>query len=231
MTQPLVIFDLDGTLIHTAPDLMASLNHAIEPVGAEPVHYDDMSFLVGRGARVMIQRALEMRERPVSAEKFETLFDRFLEFYAKSMPGQSALYPGLDAAMSRLRDAGMPMAICTNKLEHLAVRLIESLGLKDNFVAILGGDSISVRKPDPEHILETIRRANASSAVMIGDSSNDIVAAREASVPSIAVTFGYTDIPVEQLRADYIIDHYNLLTPELVNRLVGATKSKNALSA
>ncbi len=231
MTQPLVIFDLDGTLIHTAPDLMASLNHAIEPVGAEPVHYDDMSFLVGRGARVMIQRALEMRERPVSTEEFETLFDRFLEFYAKSMPGQSALYPGLETAMSRLSDAGMPMAICTNKLEHLAVRLIESLGLTDNFVAILGGDSISVRKPDPEHILETIRRANASSAVMIGDSSNDIAAAREASVPSIAVTFGYTDIPVEQLGADHIIDHYNLLTPELVNRLVDAAKSRNALSA
>lgn len=231
MTQPLVIFDLDGTLIHTAPDLMASLNHAIEPVGAEPVHYDDMSFLVGRGARVMIQRALEMRERPVSAEAFETLFDRFLEFYAKSMPGQSALYPGLDAAMSRLSDAGMPMAICTNKLEHLAVRLIESLGLKDSFAAILGGDSISVRKPDPEHILETIRRANASSAVMIGDSSNDIVAAREASVPSIAVTFGYTDIPVEQLGADYIINHYDLLTPELVNRLVDTAKPGNALSA
>jgi len=231
MTQPLVIFDLDGTLIHTAPDLMASLNHAIEPVGVEPVRYDDMSFLVGRGARVMIQRALEMRERPVSAEEFETLFDRFLAFYAESMPGESALYPGLDAAMSRLSEAGMPMAICTNKLEHLAVRLIECLGLTSSFVTILGGDSIAVRKPDPEHILETIRRSGAQKAVMIGDSSNDIVAAREARVPSIAVTFGYTDIPVEQLGADHIIDHFNLLTPELVNRLVDAAETKDALSA
>lgn len=222
LTAPLVVFDLDGTLVDTAPDLIHSLNHTIAAADLAPVTFADVTYLVGQGARVMIQRAFELRQRPLNDRDLEPLLARFLSHYKEHMPGESRLYEGLIACLDRLSDAGMKLAVCTNKSEELALPLLERLGLSDRFVAATGGDTFAVRKPDARHIFGTIERAGGDpdKAVMIGDSINDILAARNAGIPSIAVTFGYSDVPVERLDPDYIIESYDHLTVDLVKRAI-----------
>lgn len=220
---PLVIFDLDGTLIDTSPDLVASLNHTIAAEGLEPVTYDDLTHLVGQGVHMMITRAYAMRERVLDEETRARLFDRFMDFYLGTMPGASKPYPGVLDALDRLEAAGMKLAVCTNKLESLTFPLLEKLGLKDRFGTITGGDTFTWRKPDARHILCTIEKAGAraSRAIMIGDSVNDIAAAKNAAIPSIAVPFGYSDVPVETLDPSLVIQHYDELTPAVVTQLIG----------
>lgn len=226
MTAPLVVFDLDGTLIDTAPDLVVSLNHTIGTAGLAPVTYEDLTHLVGQGARTMIARAFAMRERSLSNEELDRLFAVFIEHYRAGMPGKSQPYPGLAEALDSLEAAGYRFAVCTNKGEALALPLLEMLGLTRRFVATTGGDTFAFRKPDGRHILETIRLAGGEpdNSVMIGDSVNDILAARNAGVPSIGVTFGYTDIPVEQLGPDHVISHFSELTPELVADIIAKAR-------
>lgn len=222
MTSSLVIFDLDGTLIDTAPDLMASLNHVMELNGLAPVTFEDMTWLVGQGAKVMIERAWSHHGHPGSPEQLETAFDAFLLHYAAEMPGKSQPYPGLISALDRLQADGMKLAVCTNKTEALARRLLDSLALTDRFAVITGGDTFSVRKPHGDHILGTIKMAggNPGNAVMIGDSINDILAAQNASVPAIAVPFGYSDKPVSDFNPDVIIEHFDELTVDMVRQLI-----------
>ena len=222
MTSSLVIFDLDGTLIHTAPDLMASLNHVLELDGLAPVTFEDMTWLVGQGAKVMIERAWAHHGYAFAPEKLETAFDAFLVHYAAEMPGHSQPYPGLLAALDRLEASGMKLAVCTNKTEALARRLLDSLGLTGRFAAITGGDTFAVRKPHGDHILGTIEMAGArpGNAVMIGDSINDILAAQNAAVPAIAVPFGYSDKPVSDFNPDLIINHFDELDADMVRSLL-----------
>ncbi|WP_299862375.1 HAD family hydrolase [uncultured Hoeflea sp.] len=221
---PLVIFDLDGTLIDTAPDLLASLNHVLALTGHAPVAFEDMTWLVGQGAKAMIERAWALHGHPASPEQLETAFEAFLVHYAADMPGRSKPYPGLLAALDRLQSDGMRLAVCTNKTESLARRLLEGLELTERFDAITGGDTFAVKKPHGDHVLGTIEKAGAvvSSAVMIGDSVNDIRAAQNASVPVIAVPFGYSDKPVETFAPDLIIEHFDQLDAAMVRRLTGA---------
>ncbi len=223
MFRPLVIFDLDGTLLHTAPDLLVSLNHSIEVLGIQPVGHDDIDSLVGAGARAMIQRALDLRQIAVDTAQLDRLFERFLDHYSRTMPGTTVPYPGLIAALDRLDEAGMSLAVCTNKTEALARRLLDLLRMARRFSAITGGDTFAYRKPHGDHILGTIDQAGGSPAatVMVGDSINDITAARNAGIPSIAVPFGYSDTAVEDLAPDTVIRHYEELTPQLVSRLLG----------
>lgn len=223
MTATTIVFDLDGTLIDTAPDLVESLNHTIAARDLAPVSYEDLTHLVGQGARVMIQRAFALRGAPLADEEIPALLDRFIDHYQAGMPGKSRLYPGLIAALDRLKAAGYVLAICTNKMERLAVPLIERLALADYFSAIAGGDTFAFRKPDPAHILATVERAGGKpdKVLMIGDSINDILAARNGNIPSIAVPFGYSDVPVESLGASHVMTHFDQLTVELVDQLVG----------
>ncbi|MEP3437695.1 MAG: HAD family hydrolase [Hoeflea sp.] len=228
MSSPLVIFDLDGTLIDTAPDLMASLNHVMDLNGLGHVAFEDMTWLVGQGARVMIERAWAHHGHPSSPEQLEYAFDAFLVHYAAQMPGHSLPYPGLMAALDRIEAAGMTLAVCTNKTETLAIRLLDALELTGRFAAITGGDTFAVRKPHGDHILGTIARAggSASNAVMIGDSVNDILAAQNAGVPAIAVPFGYSDKPVASFKPDLVLDHFDDLGAELVTGLIAAHRQK-----
>lgn len=225
MPAPTIVFDLDGTLVDTAPDLVESLNHTIAAVGLHPVTYDDLTHLVGQGARTMIERAFTLRGQPLEPESLPALLDRFISHYAANMPGASQPFPGLVDALDRLSADGFVLAVCTNKMESLALPLIEKLGLPDRFAAITGGDTFAVRKPDPGHLTGTILKAGGAvdRAVMIGDSINDILAARNAAVPSIAVPFGYSDEPVETLGADRIIRHFDELTPSLIAELLART--------
>ncbi|MCM2399215.1 phosphoglycolate phosphatase [Rhizobium sp. S95] len=223
MTAPTIVFDLDGTLVDTAPDLVESLNHTIAVANLEPVTYDDLTHLVGQGARVMIARAFALRGAPLSDEELPALLDRFIEHYKANMPGQSRPFPGLIDALDRLTEAGFNLAVCTNKLEALALPLIEKLDMTHYFKAIAGGDTFAVRKPDPGHLTSTIERAggNPRLAVMVGDSDNDILAARNAAIPSIAVPFGYSHEPIESLGADRLIRHFDELDAALIGELLG----------
>ena len=220
--RPLVVFDLDGTLVDTAPDLVASLNHTIAKLGLEPFGTGDLTHLVGQGARVMIDRALTTRKHPVTAEEIDRLFDVFIDHYTDEMPGASKPFPGLMDAMARFEEANMRLAVCTNKQEALARRLLDALDLTGRFDVITGGDTFPVRKPDAGHIYGTIDNAGGSrsAAVMIGDSINDIAAARNAGIPSVAVSFGYSDAEVGTLGATRIIDQYDELTPALIDDLL-----------
>lgn len=220
-TTPLVIFDLDGTLLHTGPDLVASLNHAIADAGLAPVELADLDHLVGQGALAMIGRAFALREKPVTEEETKRLHALFLDHYTGNMPGESAPYPGLVEALDMLAAEGFALAICTNKSEALTFRLLEALGLTHRFAAIVCGDTLPYKKPDGRHILATVERAGGrpETSIMIGDSVNDIRAAQDAGIASIAVPFGYSDTPVKDLDPDHVIDHYETLTPELIRSL------------
>lgn len=222
MIAPLVVFDLDGTLVDTAPDLVASLNHTIAAHGLEPVGYGDLTHLVGHGARAMIERAFRLRGHPLDESELPPMLDRFIAHYLAGMPGKSRPYPGLVASLDRLLDAGMLLAVCTNKMEGLARPLIEGLGLTGYFAAITGGDTFAVRKPDAAHLLGTVERAGGTAArtIMVGDSLNDFKVAANAGVPSIGVPFGYSDVPIETLGPTTIVAHFDELTPDLVRSLL-----------
>jgi phosphoglycolate phosphatase len=223
VAAPIVVFDLDGTLLDTAPDLVASLNHTIAASGLEPVSYGDLTHLVGHGARAMIERSFRLRGHPLDESEVPEMLQRFIDHYLAGMPGESRPYPGLLAALDRLRDAGMTLAVCTNKMESLARPLIEGLGLNDYFAAITGGDTFAVRKPDPAHLIGTVERAggNIARTVMVGDSLNDFKVAENAGVPSIGVPFGYSDVPIQSLNPTIIVEHFDELTPQMIESLLG----------
>ncbi len=222
MTPALVVFDLDGTLLDTHADLVESLNYTIATIGVAPVSYDDLTHLVGHGAKVMIERACNLHGHPLSQDQLPALLDRFIAHYTDNMPGHTVPYPGLVAAMDQLKNAGCKLAVCTNKLEGLARSLIDKLELTHYFDAITGGDTFAVRKPDAQHLLGTIELAggDVGRTVMIGDSVNDILVARNAGVPSVAVPFGYSDVPVETLHPTRVITHFEELTPALIHELI-----------
>ncbi|PTM95173.1 HAD family hydrolase [Mycoplana dimorpha] len=225
MTPPLVVFDLDGTLVDTAPDLVSSLNHTIGTAGLAPVTYTDLTYLVGHGGQVMIERAFKLRGRELAREDLAGMLEIFVDHYAQGMPGESRPYPGLIDALARLDAAGFRLAVCTNKMEGLARRLIDGLGLTARFAAITGGDTFPVRKPDASHLLETVRLAGGdpARAVMVGDSLNDVLVARNAGVPSIGVPFGYSDVAIDALEPTHVIESFDELGPDLVHSLIART--------
>ncbi len=224
MKSPLVVFDLDGTLLDTHADLIVSLNYTIAALKLPPVTYDDVTHLVGNGAQVMIERACKLHGYTLTSEELPDLLERFITHYSETMPGATQPYPGLLAALTTLKNKGYKLAVCTNKMESLARTLLERLQLTHYFEAITGGDTFTVRKPHAEHLIGTIERAGGDIArtIMIGDSVNDILVARNAGVPSVAVPFGYSDVGVETLGPNRIIYHYDELTPELVEGLLAA---------
>ncbi len=222
MIPALIVFDLDGTLLDTHADLVESLNHTISAIGLAPVSYDDLTHLVGQGAKVMIERACKLQGEPIDEAALPALLDRFIAHYSANMPGHTMPYPGVVDAMNTLKDVGCKLAVCTNKLEGLARPLLDKLGLTGHFDVITGGDTFPVRKPDAKHLLGTVELAGCDPrrTIMIGDSVNDIMVAHNAGVPSIAVPFGYSDVPVETLNPTRVITHYRELTPTLVEELL-----------
>ncbi len=171
----------------------------------------------------MIERSFALRGHPLDEAEYPAMLERFISHYQDGMPGRGKPYPGVIAAIGRLADAGWKVAVCTNKMEGLARRLIETNGMTDCFAAITGGDTFTVRKPDAAHLLGTVERAGSDPArtVMIGDSLNDFLVAENAGVPSIAVPFGYSDRPLASMNPTHIISHYDELTVDLLEGLVG----------
>ena len=218
-----LVFDLDGTLVDTAPDLLAAVNATLAADGRDGVSRADLDHLVGRGGRAMLARAFAERGRELSDDKLDAMLPEFLARYRATIPGASRPYPGVVAALERFAEWGHLLAVCTNKYEGLSRSLLDALELSDRFAAICGADTFDVRKPDPGHILRTIEAAGgrADDAVMIGDSINDIEAARRAGVPSIGVPYGYTDTPMVELAPDALVPGFDEIDDALIERLVG----------
>jgi phosphoglycolate phosphatase len=205
-----VVFDLDGTLVDTAPDLVAAANHVLAHVGAEPVTVEQLKVWVGSGARRMIVEGLNHRGLSLDEPAVDELFERFLTFYEANIAIDSRPFDGARETLQKLRNNNVRLAICTNKREALSRMLLDALDLTSYFDAIAGRDTFPVYKPDPGHLLGTIQMANGTPtrAVMIGDSQTDIETAKQAQIPVIAVTHGYTLQPVETYQPDQVIDHF-----------------------
>lgn len=218
-----IVFDLDGTLAETAPDIFAVLNLILQREGLQAVPAARARDLVGAGARVLIERGFALYGRTLDAAKLDALFALFLELYADRIADESTLFPGVVGALDTLARRGHRLAVCTNKPERHARLLLEALGVDGRFGAISGRDTFAHFKPDPRHLTLTIEAAGGdpADAIMVGDSRTDVLTARAAKLPVICVPFGYTDVPVEELSPDIIIPHFDDLA-DAVARLIGA---------
>lgn len=208
--RPTIVFDLDGTLVDTAPDLLRALDVALEKEGLNPPEDHEARNFIGGGARAMIERALANTRVQFSKEKVDAMFRQFLIHYEDHIADHSRAFPGVELALATLAEEGALLAVCTNKHERYAVKLLTELKLVDRFAYIAGGDSFEFKKPDPRHLIEAIERAGGSPAraVLVGDSETDVITAKAAEIPVIAVSFGYTNIPPAALGADRLIHKF-----------------------
>jgi phosphoglycolate phosphatase len=220
-----VVFDLDGTLVDTAPDLINALNYILVREGMPPVPLHSARTMIGAGVRRLIERGLELDGRTVEPEDITRLTNDFIDYYAAHIADASRPFEGLEDALDDLTARGYRFAVCTNKLEWLSKLLLDRLGLSARFSAICGADTFGVSKPDPAILRQTVARAGGelSSTVMVGDAGPDIGVARRAGVPVIGVEFGYTEVPIADLKPDLLINHMKRL-PEAVESLMPVPK-------
>lgn len=225
--HPLLVFDLDGTLVDTVHDLVSTLNAILKLDDVPSLSIEEATPMVGAGARALITRAYAAAGRSVPPDRLEELFLAYLRHYEEHVADQSRLYPGVVEALDRFAAAGWIFAVCTNKIERSSFKLLRALGVADRFRVICGQDTFSIgtlaiSKPNPEALLLTIAKAGGDRdfAVMVGDSRIDIETARAANVPVIAVDFGYSDRPVREFGPDLVISRYAELWT-CVTRLMG----------
>src|SRR3954454_18765538 len=220
---PLIVFDLDGTLVDTAPDLINALNFVLSREGLPPVPLHSARNMIGAGARRLIERGLELEGRAATLEEITRLTSDFIDHYAAHIADASRPFEGLESALDDLSARGYRFAVCTNKLEWLSKLLLDQLGLSARFAAICGADTFGVSKPDPAILKQTVARAGGqlASAIMVGDAGPDVGVARRAGIPVIGVEFGYTDVPIAELKPDRLIGHFRDL-PAAVDSLIGA---------
>jgi phosphoglycolate phosphatase len=215
-----VIFDLDGTLVDTAPDLWRATNHVLTAHGRREVSLEDIYEMVGQGAKKLIERGFERTGEPVRADLVDIMFRQFIDYYSAHITALSKPYPGVIALLDELKSRSVGLSVCTNKLERLSVKLIGELKMDHYFSAIIGPDTTGVAKPDPKPLDAAIKAAGSqrSHSVMIGDSVTDIRTAQAASVPVVAVSFGYTDTHVSAFDPDHVVDHFDEILPILEQR-------------
>jgi phosphoglycolate phosphatase len=208
-TGSTIVFDLDGTLVDTAPDLIDALNFVLDREGLPPVPPPAARNLIGAGARKLIERGLELEGRAASLADIDRMTHDFIAYYADHIADASRPFEGLEGALDDLATLGHRFAVCTNKLEWLSKRLLDRLGLSRRFAAICGADTFGVAKPDPAILQQTVARAAGapSSTITVGDAGTDIGVARRAGVPVIGVSFGYTEVPIAELNPDRLIHH------------------------
>lgn len=217
-----VAFDLDGTLVDTAPDLVGALNGVLHEQGLAALPLSVARVMVGRGARALIEQGFSAAGATLDPEAATGLVTRFIDLYRTRIARESRPFEGVEAVLDRLDAAGAVLVVCTNKRTDLSLALLDALGLTHRFVAVIGADLAPAPKPDASHLFAAIAAAGGrpSRAVMVGDSASDIGAARAAGVPSVAVSFGYTEIPAADLGADVVIDGFDAL-PAVIGRLLG----------
>jgi phosphoglycolate phosphatase len=224
-----VVFDLDGTLVDTAPDLVGTLDALLAEEGLPPLGLEAGRRLIGGGPRVMVARGFERAGVTISELRLADLTERFLVAYAGRLTRASRPYPGAEAALAALKAAGARLAVCTNKPTGLAVGLLRGLRMELLFSAVVGPDAAPARKPDPRHLQAAIATAGGDPrrALMVGDSATDAQVARAARVPLILVSFGYAEAPVAELAPDIAIDHFRDL-PDACVRLLAACGGSGA---
>lgn len=207
-----VVFDLDGTLAATGPDILRALNASLGEAGIEPMPPERMNGLVslGRGPRMMIEHCLRLNDCVADAVSVQRMADRYVEIYHENVAVESTLFPGCETVLEGLRQRDHRLAVCTNKPERLALALLDALGVLPLFSAVMGRDSRPFSKPDPRHLTETVLAAcgDTTRSIMIGDSQVDVATARAAGIPIVCVAFGYSDVPPESLGADALIHGY-----------------------
>lgn len=217
--SPLIIFDLDGTLVDTAPDLVSALNFVLQREGLPLVPMASARNMIGAGARRLIERGLELDDRTMSVRDIDRLTADFIAYYKAHIADASRPFDGLFAALDDLEDRGFRFAVCTNKLEGLSKLLLDRLDMTKRFAAICGADTFGVSKPDPAILRQTIAQAGGemSAAIMVGDAGPDVGVARRAGIPVIGVEFGYTEIPIADLNPDIVIGHMRELPGAIDN--------------
>jgi len=222
-----IVFDLDGTLVDTAPDLVSALSFVLEREGLPPVPLLSARNMIGAGARRMIERGLELEGRAATPDDVTRLTADFIDYYAAHIADASRPFDGLEDALDDLAARGCRFAVCTNKLEWLSKRLLDQLGLSGRFSAICGADTFGVAKPDPAILRQTVARAGGemASAIMVGDAGPDIGVARRAGIPVIGVGFGYTEVPMVDLKPDRLVDHLRDLPTAVESLMRGHSSS------
>ena len=212
-----LVFDLDGTLVESAPDLMGALNHVLIREGLPAADLADVRQMIGHGAKAMIAKGLAAAGEPEDPDRVDRLWPDFLAHYEANIAVHSHAYEGCEAALDGLSEAGARLAVCTNKMQALSDRVLRELDLLRRFSVVLGSDSVPRRKPDGDHIARCVRATGGdmTRTIMVGDSQTDFGAARDAGVPFVFVTFGYEGEPAA-ITADARIDHYAELLPALV---------------
>lgn len=219
-----VIFDLDGTLVDSAPDLCGALNRLLGREGRPQLHLSAVRGMIGDGVQKLVERGFAETGTPLDEAAVPAMVEGFMAFYEDMLTDSTVPYPGVVAALEHLRSSRhYVLGLCTNKPQSASVRILADLHLAHYFSAVLGGDACSVRKPDPGHVLATVEALGVPEdrVVVVGDSPNDAYAARDAGLKSVLVSFGYTAIPARRLPADAVIDHFEDL-PAVIERLVGA---------
>ncbi|HWZ07369.1 MAG TPA: phosphoglycolate phosphatase [Bradyrhizobium sp.] len=224
---PTVVFDLDGTLVDTAPDLISALNYILDREGMPPVPLHSARNMIGAGVRKLIERGLELEGREARPSDITRLTDDFVAYYAEHIADGSRPFEGLETALDDLLARGYRFAVCTNKLEWLSKLLLDRLGLSARFAAICGADTFGVSKPDPAILRQTVARAGGdiASAIMVGDAGTDIGVARRAAIPVIGVSFGYSEVPIADLKPDRLIHHMNELPSAVESLMTGRSLS------
>ena len=217
-------FDLDGTLLDTAGDLGEALNHVLVGIGREPVPLAEIPTLIGGGARMLIERGLARSGGLPEPEVLAQLHEQLLAFYRANIARHTRPFPGTEAMLDALAERGVVLAVVTNKLEALAVAVLEAVGLASRFATIIGGDTLGPgrAKPAPDLLLEMARRLGCGPCAYVGDTTFDTRAAAAAGMPCVAVSFGFNDLPAHSLGAAAVIDHFDALVPTLLALPVSA---------
>ena len=212
-----IAFDLDGTLVETAPDLIGALNTVLAEEGLPPVPYSDVRILVGRGAKYLVATGFERAGKALSDADMPRLFQRFLVVYRERIARESRPFPGCLEALADLTARGAALAVCTNKPQALTMLLLDALGMTGLFATVVGGDVLPTQKPDPATLLLAIERAGGdpARAILVGDASPDTGAARAAGIPCVVVDFGYSLTPAAELGGTVLIGAYSELSAAL----------------
>jgi phosphoglycolate phosphatase len=215
MALKALIFDLDGTLVETAPDLHAATNHVLHSIGRRPLAMSELRAFVGHGAMNLIERGIAATGDKVDEATLKRLHRDFLDYYGQNISAHSFAFEGLENLLSQASQSGLKLGVCTNKVEALSIKLLNELGMMKRFGSLVGGDTLPIMKPKPDPYFEAVRRLDVDPqhSMMVGDSETDIRTAQNANVPVIAVSFGYTSQHVSAFNPTHVIDHFDEAWP------------------
>lgn len=212
-----VIFDLDGTLIDTLPDVVGALNRLLAENGRGSVTVEDGKHMIGEGAKPLVVGGFSKTGSVPDDAELDRLTARYIELYRAHPVVDSVLFPGVMDALDALRYAGVPLGVCTNKPAVMTGIVLDAFGMSDYFGSVIAGDSLPIKKPDPAHLFAVVEAlgVEAAGTVYVGDSPTDVKTAKAAGIPVVVVRFGYSKVAVEELGAEALIGHYDELIPAI----------------